>query len=155
VTPVIYLSGPYPGHRELPPETILATATMYYKAAEAAGWVPVCPSLYPDPNPWKQGESMLNRMDPAEGDAVLMLPDWMRDQRAVTEHRRASSRGLKIYAVRGDQPIPTPEEHMLCPHYRTVHYEISDRDTCNADTRQCPPGVRCPIVEKMQRRRIR
>ncbi len=152
--PILYISGPYPGHREIPLEQITGVAEHYRAQAADAGWVAICPSLWPEEGAWTAGMRILERLDP-HTDALLALPDWIQDQHAIAESRRAFWRGMATYRARDGLPIPTVEAHMRCPYYRQVHYEISDRDTCAANVERCPDGARCPISERVWRRRVR
>ena len=154
MNPVLYMSGPYPGHREISLEEIVGVAEFYRAQAADAGWLPICPSLWPEAEPWRSGEALIQRLDP-DYDAMLMLPGWLRDQHAIVDRQRAVARGLKIYAARDGHPIPSVEAHQLCPHYRVVHYEISDRDTCDANVSRCPVGANCPLRKKVWRGRAR
>ncbi len=151
MTSVLFLSGPYPGHPDIPLNDIVCVAEFYRDAAEDAGWTVVCPSLWPDENAWRSGRELIDRLD-RDTDAILTMPNWLRDDKAVRERQRAQARNLKIYAVMDGRPIPTPEQQTLCPHYRAVFYESSDRETCDANVRRCPPNARCPLRAKILRR---
>jgi hypothetical protein len=88
------------------------------------------------------------------------MTDWWRKPRKwniplTYEPKIAVARGLRIYAATDGHPIPSVEAHQLCPHYRVVHYEISDRDTCDATVSRCPTGANCPLREKVWRGRAR
>ena len=151
MNPILYLAGPYPGHREIPLAEIVGVAEFHCAAAQDAGWRPLCPSLWPEAEAWRSGEEMIRRLDP-DYDAMMMLPGWIRDQRAITERRRASVRRIPVYFARdGDEhPVPPVEGHELCPHFREVHYEIRDYEMCTADLRRCPRGAKCPIWERVR-----
>lgn len=149
--PILYLSGPYPGHREIPREEIVGVAEHYQAQAEDAGWISICPSLWPEAEAWKSGMQVLERLDPAK-DAILLLPRWLQDQRSITEHDRAACLRFTIYSPSvGDGSVIPVSKHALCPHYRRSHYEINDRDTCDADVQRCPAGAMCPIRERVRK----
>lgn len=55
----------------------------------------------------------------------------------------------------GHREIPLEQITGVAEHYRAVHYETSDRDTCDAGVRRCPAGAKCPIRERVRRGRVR
>ncbi len=157
--PILYISGPYsPGNGRTVAENI-AVARKYAVAAVKAGWFPFTPHLNtahfevdcPDVphEDWLAGDlAILDLLNPVT-DAVLMLPGWEGSRGATEERQRAISRGLEVFdppVYPGCVPSPEARGRRVCPHYRPVHYEIDDRDTCSATVSpRCPPDMSCPI----------
>ncbi len=151
---VLYICGPYPGNRNFKDDDVLSTARQITRIADEMGWVPICPSISSAEEPWRFGRTIIYRLRP-EVDAVLCLRGWNMDTACVHERQSAVIRGVPVYESTPKCVVPTIEVRGMCPHYREVHYETSDRDTCDARIEHCPDGVTCPIRRKTSRNTIK
>ena len=136
---LLYIIGPYI------PERDIHVATRAVALARERGWLPICPSLDTTP---ETGAALLSRLDP-ETDAAVTIPGWLRGTHSVREHTIAATGGLRIYdEIAG---LPTPEEQARCPRYG----EYGGVSMCGSGADRCPPGMRCPISRRVNRRRVR
>jgi len=143
--PVLYISGPYTPGNGRTTEDNIDIARAHAATAWERGWAAFCPHLntagfehlcegmsWED---WIAGDlAILDLLDPTT-DAVLMLPGWEESRGATVERQRAITRGLEVFdPLVYPRCIPRPEARGrgVCPHYRPVHYEIDDQDTCSA-----------------------
>ena len=133
---LLYIIGPYLPDRDLD------VAKRAVALARERGWLPVCPSLDLTP---ETGAALLSRLYP-ELDAGAIIPGWLRGPYTVSEHTLATSRGLRVYDnITG---LPTPEERARCPSY-------GEDGRCGFMGDRCPPGMRCPISRRVDRRWVR
>ncbi len=116
--PIMYISGPFSSDDIIHGvELNVLKASKYALEAWKKGWGVICPHKntqgfqhvdlpYSD---WMSGDlSIIDRLDPLKGDAVLMLPDWKESNGAKLEHIFAESKKLKIYYA--EEGIPSVEE---------------------------------------------
>lgn len=155
-----YMGSPYAGSRSVGYDNIANAARIESAARSAvevatqAGWIPICPALYNSDDRHEVGVAMVYRLC-ADTDLVVCLDGWDRDPRSAFERQVALSRGLSVYELTDSGDIKCIKKRALCPHYREVHYETSDRDTCDMKVTQCPPGGSCPIRVKVYKRPVR
>jgi len=136
VSRILWIAAPRPDDL-----CIIAETT---RAARAAGWEPIV-------SPVSLGVpvtgclELIDRLDPLT-DAMLLLPHFISSHAALQEKGRASVRGIEvILPLVTPESIPPPDAMRVCPHYRAIHYETDDRDSCGGAGARCPPGKTCPI----------
>ena len=111
---ILYISGKYSSSDNLHGvEQNVLTASKYALEAWEKGWAAICPhkntqGFQHTDLPWEvwmAGDlAFIDRMSPAEGDALFMLPDWEQSKGALLERAYGENKGLKIYYAENGMP---------------------------------------------------
>ena len=105
--PILYISGPFNSEDQLHGiEQNILNASKYSLEAWKLEWAVICPhkntSGFQHVNipfdVWIQGDlAFIDRMNPDNGDSLLMLPNWGLSMGAKIEREFAIEKGLSVY----------------------------------------------------------
>lgn len=136
IPPILLIASPSPGDQE------------YLEAlrpiAIKRGWVPIV-SDAGGRGRCEASIAVIRRLDP-DLDALLLLPHYISSHAALQEYSYANARGIECFwPLSSPEALPEAKSRPLCPHYRPIHYETDDRDSCDRKKARCPQGKTCPI----------
>lgn len=145
--PILYISGPYSPTQFSSTEENICVARIHAVRAWERGWAAFTPHLNTqgfehlcqgvEHGDWLEGDlTIIQRMDPEQGDAMLMLPFWTLSPGATLERKVALQRGLKVF-----KPLTSLECFPYAPQVaRDVDYVAWTRacSQCAANMGICP-----------------
>ena len=135
----------------IPPILLIASPTPQDRAfladllpiARQRGWVAVISDA--GRGGCEASIAFIHRLDP-DLDALLLLPHYISSHAALQEYSYANVRGIECFRpLSSPEALPEAKSRPICPHYRSIHYETDDRDSCDCKRPQCPRGKTCPI----------